>query len=122
MSAPAPTRTAADPAALAERLRDPVWSALSERADALRRALPRRPEAARDRWQWMRSLTPVQARQVALLDHLDTLCLHLAGRHALGYADDPLPAAALDAADGFTSEHTALLIADYRRARGLHPA
>ncbi|MGV2914689.1 hypothetical protein [Streptomyces alfalfae] len=119
MSAPAPALTTADPAALAERLRAPVWSALWERADALRRALPDRPADPHGRWQWLRSLDPAQARQAALLDHLDALCLHLAGRHALGYrADDPLPEAALDAADGFTSLHTAQLIAAYRQACG----
>ncbi|WP_244165131.1 hypothetical protein [Streptomyces silaceus] len=85
----------------------PVWSALSERADALRRTLPPRPQAAHDRWVWLRELDPEQERQAALLDHLDALCLHLAGRCALGCAaGDPMPSAALEEADGFTGEAT----------------
>ncbi|WP_435244286.1 hypothetical protein [Streptomyces sioyaensis] len=99
-------------------LRLPVWNALAERADAIRRALPPRPQHARNRWQWLHSLDADQARRAALLDQLDALCVHIAGRPAPGYApNDPLPAAALEEADGFTNETVALLIAAYRRQR-----
>lgn len=92
-----------------------VWNALTERADAIRRALPPRPADARGRWRWLRSLDEDQARRAALLDRLDALCAHVAGRPALGYdPGDLLPAAALEEADGFTSETIALLIAQYR--------
>ncbi|MFC8538047.1 hypothetical protein ACFUJY_29605 [Streptomyces sp. NPDC057249] len=100
---------------LADALRLPVWNALAERADGLRRALPDRPENAEERFQWLRALSPAQARRAELLDRLDALCGHLAGRPAPGYApDDSLPDAALEAADGFCGEETAELIAAYR--------
>ncbi|NUL24940.1 hypothetical protein HRW17_21575 [Streptomyces lunaelactis] len=91
---------------------------MSERADTIRRALPPRPLDARARHAWLRSLDEDQARRAALLDHLDTLCEHIAGRPALGYdPEDPLPTAALEEADGFTDATTALLIAEYRAHR-----
>ncbi|MCZ1011939.1 hypothetical protein [Streptomyces lydicus] len=98
-------------------LRMPVWNTLAERADALRRALPSRPQTAAERCGWLRSLTPAQARRAALLDRLDALCGHLAGRPALGYSpDDPMPAAALEEAEGF-NPHLTRLIARYRASR-----
>ncbi|MFJ5142986.1 hypothetical protein [Streptomyces sp. NPDC088707] len=106
----------ADPAALAAALRLPVWNALADRADTIRRALPRRPEGAEERYEWVLSLAPGQARQAALLDRLDALCAHLAGRPMIGCSPaDPLPVAALDEADGFTSPEIAELMAAYRR-------
>lgn len=107
-------------AGLAAALRVPVWNALADRADALRRSLPPRPEAAGDRFAWWRTLTPTQARDATALEHLDALCEHIkgSGRPAPGYApDDPLPEAALEAADGFTSADVAARIADYRALR-----
>lgn len=95
----------------------PVWNTLTARAASLRQALPPRPAAADARLAWLRSLTPEQARSAALLDHLDALCEHLAGRPALGYdPDDPLPDAALQAAEGFNPQLTTLIIR-YRAAR-----
>ncbi|MGG7574156.1 hypothetical protein [Streptomyces sirii] len=96
-------------------LRVPVRKALADRADSIRRALPPRPVGARSRWAWLRSLDEDQARRAALLDRLDALCAHLAGRPALGYdPGDPLPTAALEESDGFTSETVALRVAEYR--------
>ncbi|MEU5241663.1 hypothetical protein ACH4UR_35735 [Streptomyces lydicus] len=95
----------------------PAWHVLSERADVLRRALPPRPETAAERYDWLRSLTPAQARRAALLDRLDALCGHLSGRPALGYRpDDPMPAAALEEAEGY-SPGLSRLIARYRASR-----
>ncbi|MEU7228860.1 hypothetical protein [Streptomyces chrestomyceticus] len=103
---------------LVAALRLPVWNALAERADALRRALPARPDDAVDRWQWWQGMTAEQQRRAALLERLDALCGHIAGRPALGYAPyDPLPLAALEEADGFTSGPVAELVAAYRAAR-----
>ncbi|WP_370418960.1 hypothetical protein AB8O64_10920 [Streptomyces sp. QH1-20] len=74
-----------------------------------------RPADAHGRWAWLRSLDEDQAHRAALLDCLDALCAHIAGRPALGdHPGDPLPAAALEEADGFISEAVALLIAQYR--------
>ncbi|MGW0562872.1 hypothetical protein ACWDZ4_20190 [Streptomyces sp. NPDC003016] len=110
----APAAPAADPVV---GLRLSVRDILSERAGALRRALPSRPDTPAGRYAWWRALSPAQQRQAALLDRLDALCGHLAGRPALGYADDdPIPDAALEAADGFTSERAARQIAKYRAA------
>lgn len=95
-----------------------VRSTLTERADALRRTLPPRPPDPRARYAWLRNLDENQSRQAAFVDRLDALCGHLDGEPALGYdQNDPLPAAALDEADGFTSESTGCIIAEYRRAR-----
>jgi hypothetical protein len=112
----APT-VAADPDDMVAALRLPVWNVLAERADAIRRALPPRPEAVLERLEWLRSLNPEQARRAALLDRLDALCGHIAGRPALGYgADDLMPDAALEEAEGFNPSVTQL-IAAYRAAR-----
>ncbi|MGC5042437.1 hypothetical protein ACLQ16_03870 [Streptomyces albidoflavus] len=101
-------------------LRVPVWNALAERADTIRRALPPRPADARARYAWLCSLDEDQARRAALLDRLDALCGHIAGRPAPGYAPgDPLPAAALEEADGFTGAAVASLIAEYRAQQGV---
>ncbi|WP_433860215.1 hypothetical protein [Streptomyces kronopolitis] len=98
-------------------LRLPVWNTLAERADAIRRALPPRPGTPQGHLRWLRSLTPEQQRRAALLDRLDALCGHIAGRPALGYvADDPMPEAALQEAEGFNPQLSAL-IARYRTAR-----
>lgn len=116
------TTTRAAPGDLVAALRLPVWNTLSARAEALRRDLPPRPAAAAGRFAWLRSLTPEQARDAALLDHLDALCGHLGGKPALGYAaDDPLPDAALEAAEGFNPQLTAL-INRYRAACDAEPA
>ncbi|MER5482577.1 hypothetical protein ABT024_05085 [Streptomyces sp. NPDC002812] len=105
----------AAPGSLVEALRVPVWNALADRADTLRRALPTRPEDARGRFEWWRSLSAGQARDAALLDRLDALCGHLAGRPALGWcADDLLPVAALDEVDGFLGPELAARVAEYR--------
>lgn len=99
-------------------LRLPVWNALAERADALRRALPARPDDAVQRLTWWQGMTEEQQRQAVLLEHLDALRGHIAGRPALGYAqDDPMPLAALEEAEGFTSRPVAGLMAAYRAAR-----
>ncbi|MFI5859308.1 hypothetical protein [Streptomyces parvulus] len=119
------TTVEADPATLVAALRLPVWNALAERADTIRRALPPRiGELPHERYWWLRSLNPEQARRAALLDRLDALCGHLAGRPAFGYpADEPIPAAALEEADGFTGAEVAELIAEYRALRpGRHAA
>ncbi|WP_328973402.1 hypothetical protein [Streptomyces sp. NBC_00239] len=111
----ATVETASD--SLTSALRLPVWKALADRAEALRRALPARPDDAAERWHWWQGMTGEQQRRAALLEHLDALCGHLTGRPALGYAaHDPLPLAALEEADGFTSEPVAELIAAYRAA------
>ncbi|MFI7089630.1 hypothetical protein ACIBUR_39350 [Streptomyces anulatus] len=112
------------PAGLAELLRDPVRAALGARAEAVRARLPPRPVRALDRFTWLSSLGPGQARDAALLDHLEALAGHLTGRPAPGCApDDPMPAAALDAVDGFTDIPTARLMALYRaeRAAAIRP-
>ncbi|MER6230943.1 hypothetical protein ACFUC2_04925 [[Kitasatospora] papulosa] len=102
----------------AEQLRGPVRAALLDRAATLRRSLPDRPVSAAGRFEWLRMLDPGQASRAALLDHLEALCEHLAGHPAPGYSPgDPMPGAALDAADGFTDEDTAVLIAVYRASR-----
>ncbi|MET9528195.1 hypothetical protein [Streptomyces coeruleorubidus] len=112
-----PTAVEAAPDMLVAALRLPVWNVLAERADGIRRSLPPRPETALERFAWLRSLNPEQERRAALLAHLDALCGHLAGRPALGYpADDPMPDAALQEAEGFNPQLTAL-IAAYRAAR-----
>ncbi|MFD9073503.1 hypothetical protein [Streptomyces lasiicapitis] len=111
------TTVEAAPGDLVAVLRVPVWNTLSARAGSLRRALPPRPDAPAARFAWLRALTPDQARDAALLDHLDALCDHLAGHPALGYAPgDPLPEAALEAAEGFNPQLTTL-ITRYRTAR-----
>ncbi|MFJ1662204.1 hypothetical protein [Streptomyces anthocyanicus] len=105
-------------AGLAELLRGPVRAALAARTTAVRAGLPLRPVSALDRFTWLRSLGPGQARDAALLDLLEALAGHLTGRPAPGCApDDPMPAAALDAADGFTDAPTARLMALYRAER-----
>lgn len=116
------------PAGLAELLRDPVRAALAARAEAVRARLPPRPVLALDRFVWLRSLDPGQARDAALLDLLEALTGHLTGhltgRPAPGCAPgDPMPAAALDAVDGFTDAPTARLMALYRaeRAAAIRP-
>ena len=109
--------TTVEPAtvSLASALRLPVRQALADRAEALRRTLPDRPDGAAQRWHWWQGMTSDQQRRAALMEHLDALCGHLAGRPALGYAaDDPLPLAALEEADGFTSEPVAQMIAAFR--------
>ncbi|MFK0047940.1 hypothetical protein ACIQU4_28405 [Streptomyces sp. NPDC090741] len=109
------TGSAAD---LAAELRIPVWNALAARAETLRRVLPARPESGLGRYQWLRSLTPEQARNAALLDRLEALRGHLTGGPAPGFAaDDPLPEAALQEADGFTTAEVAELIAALRAVR-----
>ncbi|MCX4681304.1 hypothetical protein OG413_45185 [Streptomyces sp. NBC_01433] len=106
------------PDSLITALRLPVWNALADRADALRRTLPARPDDALERWEWWHGMTSEQQRRAALLEHLEALCGHIAGRPALGYApDDPLPLAALEEADGFTNGHVADLMTTYRAAR-----
>ncbi|MFI1765170.1 hypothetical protein ACH41H_24365 [Streptomyces sp. NPDC020800] len=103
---------------LAAQLRSPVWNALADRAETLRRALPSRPESGSARYQWLRSLSPEQARTVALLERLEALCGHLSGCPAPGFApDDPLPEAALEEADGFTNAVTAELMTTLRALR-----
>ena len=95
---------------LTEVLRLPVWNAMSERADQLRRALPPRPESADGRYRWWRLLNAGQQRQAALLDRLDALCGHLAGRPAPGYAPHELvPDDALHEAQGFNPQLSALI-------------
>ncbi|MFJ1662597.1 hypothetical protein [Streptomyces anthocyanicus] len=111
-------------AGLAGLLRDPVRAALAARTAIVRARLPQRPVHALDRFAWLRSLDPGQARDAALLDLLEALAGHLTGRPAPGCApDDPMPAAALDAADGFTDAPTARLMALYRaeRAAAIRP-
>ncbi|MEU1221321.1 hypothetical protein [Streptomyces microflavus] len=105
-------------AGLAELLHTSVRAALAARVDKLRTSLPARPTTALERFTWWKSLDPGQARDAALLDHLEALCAHLDGRPALGVApDDPMPEAALDAAEGFTSGPVADLIRAYRATR-----
>ncbi|MFF8729355.1 hypothetical protein ACF073_23070 [Streptomyces sp. NPDC015171] len=112
-----PTTAEAAPDPLGAALRLPVWKTLSGRADAIRRTLPPCPGTAEERHSWLCSLTPEQARHAALLERLDALCEHIAGRPALGYsADNPLPDAALQEAEGFNPQLTAL-IARYRASR-----
>ncbi|MFJ8752210.1 hypothetical protein ACIREO_23180 [Streptomyces sp. NPDC102441] len=99
-------------------LRVPVRSVLTERAEGIRRTLPPRPSDVRDQYEWLRSLDENQARRAALLDRLDALCGHLSGCPNPGYDPaDPLPAEALEEADGFTSETTARLAVEYRRTK-----
>lgn len=112
------------PAGLAELLRDPVRAALAARTATVRAGLPPRPVRAVDRFTWLRSLGPGQARDAALLDRLEALAGHLTGRPALGCAaGDPMPTAALEAVDGFTDVPTARLMALYRaeRAAAIRP-
>ncbi|MBT2396280.1 hypothetical protein [Streptomyces sp. ISL-100] len=105
---------------LAALLRVPVRNALAERADAIRSSLPPRPLDTRACFIWLHSLDQDQARRAALLDRLTALCEHVSGRPALGYEPgDPLPAAALEEADGFTDTATALLVAEYRARRAV---
>ncbi|WP_404949066.1 hypothetical protein HFP70_35375 [Streptomyces sp. ARC14] len=105
-------------AGLAELLHASVRAALAARVAKLRTSLPARPATALERFAWWKSLDPGQARDAALLDHLEALCGHLDGRPALGVApDDPMPEAALDAAEGFTSGPVADLIRTYRATR-----
>ncbi|MEU6632890.1 hypothetical protein ABZ905_32090 [Streptomyces parvus] len=105
-------------AGLAELLHASVRAALAARVAKLCATLPARPTSAPERFTWWKSLDPGQARDAALLDHLEALCGHLDGRPAPGYApDDPMPVAALDAAEGFTSAPVADLIRAYRAAR-----
>ncbi|MBL1104363.1 hypothetical protein JK361_07065 [Streptomyces sp. 5-8] len=112
-----PTTMEAAPDALVAALRRPVWNTLAARAEDIRRSLPPRPETAAERFAWLRSLDPEQARRAALLDHLDALCGHLDGHPAPGCAaDDPMPDAALEEAEGFNRQLTAL-IAAYRAVR-----
>ncbi|ATM24654.1 hypothetical protein SMD44_p10155 (plasmid) [Streptomyces alboflavus] len=101
---------------LVVQLRDEVRVVLAKRAEALQAALPPRPGDAHGRYAWLRSLDEPQARRAELLNRLEALCGHLSGRPALGIrADDALPAAALEEADGFLSESAARLVAAYRR-------
>ncbi|WP_189968966.1 hypothetical protein [Streptomyces violascens] len=103
---------------LTSALRLPVREALADRAETLRRALPARPDDAAQRWHWWQDMTAEQQRHAALMERLDALCGHLTGQPALGYAPgDPLPLAALEEADGFTSEPVAELMAAYRAER-----
>jgi hypothetical protein len=98
-------------------LRLPVWNTLAERADGIRRALPPPPELPEERFRWLQSLTLDQQRRAALLDHLDALCGHIAGRPAPGFSPhDPMPDAALQETEGFNPQLTSL-IANYRAAR-----
>lgn len=107
--------------ACAAALRGPVRAVLRARADTMRLTLPPRPTTAAGRYAWWKALDSGQSRQAMLIDHLDTLCAHLAGRPALGYdQNDPLPEAALEAADGFASEATAQDITNYRRSQRKH--
>ncbi|MFH8410409.1 hypothetical protein ACH4FX_37385 [Streptomyces sp. NPDC018019] len=118
-----PTLLDAEPDTMARRLLVPVWNALSSRADALRRSLPPCPDTACGRYEWWRALDAEQARRAALLDRLNALCGHLAGRPALGYdPEDPLPPEALEEADGFVSEPVAALMAAYRARRADLPS
>ncbi|MFF0754479.1 hypothetical protein [Streptomyces sp. NPDC004267] len=103
-------------AALVAALRGPLQNALAERADTIRQALPARPEGPEERLAWLQALGQEDARQAALLDRLDALCAHLAGRPALGYpADVPIPEAALEEAEGFVDAEVAALITAYRK-------
>ncbi|MFF2226863.1 hypothetical protein ACFVV7_26515 [Streptomyces globisporus] len=105
-------------AGLTELLRASVRAALATRVSKLRISLPARPTTALARCTWWKSLNPGQARAAALLDHLETLCGHLDGHPALGLnPEDPIPVAALEAAEGFTSAPVAVLIRSYRAAR-----
>lgn len=98
------------------QLVEPVRRALARRAGIVRQGLPPRPATAAERYRWWRSLESGECRQATLLDHLEVLCGHLVGHPALGFAaEDALPAAALDAADGFVTEDVARLVARYRR-------
>ncbi|GAB1333489.1 hypothetical protein ACE1SV_00790 [Streptomyces sp. E-15] len=107
----------APPDALVAALRLPVRKTLAARADGIRRDLPPRPGTAADRLAWLRSLSPEQARRAALMDRLDALCEHITGHPAPGYSDaDPMPDAALQEAEGFNRQLTAL-IAAYRATR-----
>ncbi|MEW1657895.1 hypothetical protein [Streptomyces sp. NPDC093707] len=116
MTATTSTQTPEAPATAA--LRTPVWNMLADRADALRRSLPPRPEGAAGRYEWLRSLSPAQARRADLLARLDALCGHVAGRPALGLpSSDPLPEEALQEAEGFDADLTEL-IERYRSAKG----
>lgn len=101
----------------AAALRETLCAVLRARADSLWLTLPPRPATPAGRYAWWRALDSGQSRQVMLVEHLDVLCQHLAGRPALGYdPHDPLPREALEAADGFTTDETAQAMDDYRRA------
>ncbi|MFF4189301.1 hypothetical protein ACFYZ9_39550 [Streptomyces sp. NPDC001691] len=65
---------------LTEAPRLPVWNELSVRADHLRRSLPPRPDDSRRLFNWWTALGPAQACRAVLLDPLDALCGHIAGR------------------------------------------
>ncbi|MEV7512010.1 hypothetical protein AB0O57_29050 [Streptomyces sp. NPDC091201] len=102
---------------LAEQLRGPAQAALAARAAALRADLPPRPATSAARYTWWRSLNPEQARRAALLDRLEALHGHLGGVPALGCSPaDPLPAAALEAAEGAGDAELDRLITAYRTA------
>lgn len=117
MTAPAAALAALAPGELAAQFRGPVQAALAARAAALRASLPPRPATSEGRYEWWRSLEPKQVRRAALLDRLDALHAHLDGVPALGCAPtDPLPAAALEAAEETGDRELARLIAAYRSA------
>ncbi|WP_141753947.1 hypothetical protein [Streptomyces subrutilus] len=78
----------------------------------IRASLPALPAR---RYEWWRSLDADQARRAALLDRLEALHAHLGGQPALGCDPaDPLPAAALEAAEGTGDGELDGLIATYR--------
>ncbi|MEV6421589.1 hypothetical protein [Streptomyces sp. NPDC051662] len=105
------------PDSLVAVLRLPVWNALADRANSLRRSLPARPDDAAERWAWWQGMNADQQRRAAVLDRLDALCGHIAGRPAPGYApDSPMPLAALEEADGFTSSYVADTMSRFRAA------
>ena len=104
--------TAAD---LAAELLPVVLAVLERRADALRSRLPVRPPRSEDRLAWWKSLTGPQPRQAALLEFLEVMCGHLRGVPAPGWdAGEPLPAGALEEAEGFVDADTAVKISEYR--------
>ncbi|MEY9840607.1 hypothetical protein ABH941_005878 [Streptacidiphilus sp. EB103A] len=108
-------------AELVARLRPAVLQALDHRVEELLELLPPRPTRSADRLPWLKSLSREQSHRAALVDTLESMCGHLQGRPALGYdSEEPLPAAALEAAEGFVEGSTTRLIIAYRllRARG----
>ena len=107
-----PTTAAAD---LAAELLPVVLAVLERRAEALRSRLPARPARSGERLAWWKSLTGTQPRQGALLEFLEVMCGHLRGIPAPGWdAGEPLPAGALEEAEGFVDADTAFKIAEYR--------